>query len=140
MRTFLFIALLAVLSGCSHWKWVMKHQDEVCAKCPQNIVTESEQTDTVVWGDIPADTIIIRNTERDTIFVDNTQYKIIRVAGETKVIIKDRRIPITITKFRDRNVSAKVTTLKEKYTPWYIYCLFPILILVGWMLRQLLVR
>lgn len=140
MRVVILISLLAVLSGCSHWKWVMKHQDEVCDKCPQYAVTESEQTDTVVWGEVPADTIIIRNTVNDTVYVDNVQYKIIRVAGETKVIIKDRRVPIAVTKFRDRNSNTLTLTVKEKYTPWYIYSLIPVLILIGWLLRKLLIR
>lgn len=144
MKYLLIVILLIALSSCSHWRWVMKHQDEVCSKCPQVNETTTEQTDTVVWGVVPPDTIIIASTETDTVYVDNIQYRIIKVAGETKVIIKEKRVPVQVEKYKELSSKGSVITVKEKYVPKWIYFLWGlswiIAMIMGYLIRKLFWR
>ena len=142
MRLLLLIIVIVSLSSCSHWKWVVKHQDEVCAKCPQETINTTTQIDTTYWGEVPPDTIRIVgiDTIRTTVIVDNPVYKVIKEKGEVRVIIKKKLVPITVTKYRDSQNKVKIIETKDSYVPFWVWMLMPVLVLLGFYLRKLIFR
>jgi hypothetical protein len=122
----LFIILSVVLfSSCSHYKWAAKHQAELCANCPQENTSESSEVDTTIYGEIAADTVYITglDTIYNTVIIDNPVYKIIKEKGEIKVIIKEKRVPFTVTRYKSSNDKTRVVEVKVKYIPFWIWLL-----------------
>lgn len=140
MRIIAVIFLAFILASCSHYKWYAKHQEELCAKCPQEQSVDNSQVDTVIYGDIPADTIRIygMDTITRTVIVDNPVYKIIKEKGEIKVITKTRRVPFTVTKYRLSSDKIQKIEVERKYIPFYYWLLLPFIFLAGFYLRKLL--
>ncbi len=140
---YLPLLILVILFGsCSHYRYITKHKAEICATCPTEMTTETTQTDTTYYGEVPPDTITIYGfeTQHDTVFIDNVQYKIIRTQGETKVIIKKRLVPITVTRYKDSSVRVVNRNIDRPYIPvwvWFAMCGIAVL---SWVLRGYLAK
>ena len=124
----IFTAFCLLLSGCAHWKWVMKHQDEVCAKCPQTTDNSTATTDTTVYAIMPPDTMLIEGLDWNNstgVLIDNTQYKVIKEKGKVVVIYKDRKVPVTVRKYLSSQQGLHTITVKQPYIPkWYWILLY----------------
>jgi len=143
MRNAIILILFTpLITGCSHYKWYAKHQNELCAKCPQEVTTDNSQVDTVIYGEVAPDTIRIYglDTITNTVIVDNPVYKIIKEKGEVKVVIKERRVPFTVTKYRTANDKVKIIETKVKYVPFWYWLLIPFIFLAGFYLRRFIWR
>lgn len=138
----IFISLTLLLTNCSHWKWVAKHQDEVCAKCPSNNTTVNTETDTTYWSIIPADTVYIEGldfpADDNKVIIDNTQYKIIKEKGKTIIITKEKRIPFIITRYRNTTDVNKIIKVKEQVMAWWGYALILFALFIGYLFRKLI--
>lgn len=122
----LFVILSVVLfSSCSHYKWAAKHQAELCANCPSIETSDNTSQDTTYYGEIPADTVYITglDTVYNTVIIDNPVYKIVKEKGEIKVIIKEKRVPFTVTRYKTSNDKTRVVEVKVKYIPFWIWLL-----------------
>jgi len=139
---YLPLILIILLGSCSHYRYIAKHKAEICATCPTEQTTETTQTDTTYYGEVPADTIRIYglDTVYNTVIVDNPVYKIIKEKGEVKVIIKEKRIPFTVTKYRDNQSKTKVIERVVRVIPWWIYFVICGAFAVGFYLRKFLFK
>lgn len=137
------VILAVTLSGCGHWKWVMKHQDEVCAKCPQKQEVTTTQSDTTYYSIIQADTLTLDGLDwpsDNTVLVDNTQYKIIKEKGRVVVITKERRVPVTVTRYRNTRAALHTVKIKQPYVPFWYWLLLPVVFMAGFYVRKMVWR
>lgn len=142
MKAIIFLSLIVLMSSCSHWKWVAKHQNEVCAKCPTNEITTNTETDTTYWSIVPADTLYIEGldfpTDPEKVLIDNVNYKIIREKGKTIVITKEKKVPFVVTRYRNIIDTNKIIKVKEQVFFWWGYALIFIALIVGYFFRKLI--
>jgi hypothetical protein len=133
------VVLLAVLlSGCNHWKWVMKNHDKVCATCPKENATYNHETDTTIYSIIPADTLLLEGLDfpsDNNILVDNSNYKIIKEKGRVVVVTKEREVPYVVTKHRIGSKVVNTIRIKEPYVPFVYYLWLIPAIIFGWFLK-----
>ena len=123
MKYLLIILSVALFSSCSHYKWALNHKAELQEMFTDTITNTVTETDTTVYGEVPADTVYITglDTVYNTVIIDNPVYKIIKEKGEIKVIIKEKRVPFTVTRYKSSNDKTKSVEVKVRYIPFWIW-------------------
>lgn len=164
MRLFLISILIIFLSSCGHYRWIHKHEDEVCAIldcCPQDtsfssVTLENDTAIKPIYSQVEDSSffnyylrcdsnnqVLLQKVENLSQDKDSIRYElrnnILRTRSYWRDSIETLHRIIQTTKTRKDTIIMTETEIKEvpkrtPFTPWYIFVGFGVVILGAFIL------
>ena len=110
MRLIIILSAIILLTGCNHYKYFVRHQDELCQLCPKSDSTVIQYRDTVVYLPAINDTTgffdfdFSLDSASHTVTTDNGTVEAIKWNDKLRVIYRSIPVPVAIPQTYIREV------------------------------------